>query len=156
MPFKPLDASLAPLLRPMQYLDVLQVAAIEQTVSDDPWTESIFRDCILVGYEAWVFEVQGEIVGYALLSMEADDAHILNIAIKDTWRKQGLGKKLMWHLIDLARKKQAKKVLLEVRQSNDPAISLYKKLNFINTGMRKDYYKTHDGREDAILFSLTL
>ena len=153
-------------IRRMQPEDIDQVMVIEEQVVEFPWTHSIFSDCIKVGYSCWVIvdtdtvidknkEVP-EILGYALLSMAAEEAHVLNICIKPERQGQGLGKSLMQHLIVQAKLLHAKLVYLEVRVSNDIAYDLYIKLGFIVIGERKDYYPAKDGREDALVLQLTL
>lgn len=138
-------------LREMQQSDVEGVMVIEYEVVEFPWTPSIFSDCIKVGYSCWVLDDSSEIVGYGLLSMSGMEAHILNICIKGARQRQGLGLRMMKHMVDEARKLNADSVFLEVRVSNHGAFRLYKGLGFKVIGRRKDYYPAHDGREDALV-----
>ena len=148
-------------LRTMLQADVPAVHAIEQVVSDDPWTLKIFSDCLLVGYKCFVFEEvvqdQKDIIGYGLLSIDKREAHILNVSIRADKRRQGLGIRMMHNLLRIARKYFIKKVNLEVKISNKPAIDLYKKLNFKQVGIKAGYYPLPDGsHEDALVFVLQL
>jgi len=148
-------------IRRMRSEDVDGVMLIEERVMEFPWTHNIFSDCIKVGYGCWVITDSDtvvdinkdtpEIIGYGLLSMAANEAHILNFCIKPERQNQGLGKSLMQHLIGQAKLLNAKSVYLEVRLSNNIAYDLYIKLGFKVIGNRKDYYPATNGREDAIV-----
>jgi [ribosomal protein S18]-alanine N-acetyltransferase len=144
------------ILRKMQQEDVDGVMAIENVVCEFPWTASIFSDCIKVGYSCWVLDDQKEIVGYGLLSVAAEEAHILNICIRPENQRQGLGLRMMKHLIKQSRYLNSNSVYLEVRVSNHGAYDLYRKLGFIQTSERKDYYPAKGGREDALVLTLSL
>ncbi len=138
-------------LRAMQQNDVAGVMKIEEVVMDFPWTYGIFSDCIKVGYSCWVLEDEEEIIGYGLLSMGADEAHILNVSIQPERQRQGLGRRMMQHLMEQAKLLNAASVYLEVRVSNHHAYDLYKKLGFTVIGHRQDYYPAIGGREDALV-----
>lgn len=145
-------------IRKMLPEDVPQVCSIEHAVSLDPWAEKLFYDCISVGYSCWVLAVAAtnDICGFGIISCTVGEAHVLNLAIKSDMQRQGLGKKLMVHLIQLARSLQADIIYLEVRESNLGAIALYRGLSFIEIGRRKGYYAKGKGREDAIVLALGL
>ncbi|HQZ87147.1 MAG TPA: ribosomal protein S18-alanine N-acetyltransferase [Gammaproteobacteria bacterium] len=143
------------IIRKMQQADVESVMGIEQEVVDFPWTYSIFSDCIKVGYGCWVLEDEEEVVGYGLLSVAAAEGHILNLVIKPDRHHQGLGRRLLMHLIEQAKTLKATSVYLEVRRSNEIAYDLYIKTGFIVIGERKDYYPALDGREDALVLELS-
>ena len=136
--------------------DVPAVVIIETKFSIEPWSEKLYCDCIRVGYSCWVLEQDKEVIGFGLLSCAVGEAHILNLVIDDKWQRQGLGRRMMQHLIDIAKELQAHVVYLEVRKSNLIAQNLYKNLQFIETGLRKDYYPALIGREDGITFTLQL
>jgi len=143
------------IIRRMQQDDVPSVMEIEQEVVDFPWTHSIYSDCIKVGYDCWVLDDSDEIVGYGVLSVAAAEGHILNLIIRPERQHQGLGRRMLNHLIEQAKKLQANSVYLEVRRSNTIAYDLYIKTGFIVIGERKDYYPAIDGREDALVLELT-
>ena len=136
--------------------DVPRVMEIESEVYPHPWTEGIFQDCIRVGYGCWVDEIDGQIQGYALISIAANEAHILNICISKAFQGRGFGKKLLYKLLDDAEKSDVDSVFLEVRDSNHVAIQLYEQEGFNRIGLRKAYYPGDEGREDAIVFARAL
>ena len=143
------------IIRAMQQPDVDEVMAIEVAVCDFPWTASIYSDCIKVGYSCWVLEENKVIVGYGLLSMAANEAHILNLVIKPSHQGQGLGRKMMEHLLAECQKLKANSVYLEVRLSNHRAYNLYRSMGFVEIGVRKDYYPAKGGRENALVLELS-
>lgn len=142
-----------PHLRPMQERDLDSVMAIESRVYDFPWTRGIFADCLRVGYSCWVLDQDGEILGYAVLSAGAGEAHILNICIGPDYQRQGHGTRLLNRLFDLARWHQARSLFLEVRPSNQSAVQMYEEHGFAVVGRRPNYYPASEGREDALIMS---
>jgi len=97
------------------------------------------------------------IIGFAGLWMMADEAHITNIAVREAYRRRGLGELLLISAVDLAGKMKAIMVTLEVRSSNTVAQSLYAKYGFKQVGIRKGYYIDRgyplDNREDALIMT---
>lgn len=142
--------------RTMSFEDVPRVMEIESEVYDHPWTEGIFSDCIRVGYSCWVYEIESQIEGYALISIAANEAHILNICVAKDYQGQGFGKKLLYKILDVAEQSDVDSVFLEVRDSNTVAIQLYEQEGFNRIGLRKAYYPADEDREDAIVFARAL
>lgn len=142
-------------MRRMTTADLPQVLAIEQQNYLFPWEEDIFEDCLKAGYSCWVCEELDRVLGYCLLSIAVGEAHILNISVDPAEQKQGIGRKMLQHLIDTARGR-AETVFLEVRPSNKVAIALYNDMGFNEIGIRKNYYPAENGREDAIMLALQL
>lgn len=142
-------------MRRMTVADLPQVLAIERQNYLFPWEEDIFEDCLKSGYSCWVCEELDRVLGYCLLSVAVGEAHILNISVDPAEQKQGIGRKMLQHLIDVARGR-AETVFLEVRPSNDVAIALYEDMGFNEIGIRKNYYPAENGREDAIMLALQL
>ena len=87
-----------------------------------------------------------------MLSVAAGECHILNLAIHPDWQGRGLGRKLMNRLLGLARQHQADTAFLEVRESNEAALALYRSMGFNEVGLRRSYYPALGGREDALVF----
>lgn len=95
----------------------------------------------------------GEILGFAGIIINPDCAEIMNIVVKKSERKQGVGQKLLDELINLAKETGLNSLNLEVNEKNIPAIQLYQKNGFEEIGRRKKYYNQTD---DAILFQKKL
>ena len=142
--------------RPMQMDDLDAVMAIENHAYIYPWSKAIFRDCINANYHCCVMEADGSLVGYAVFIIAVGECHILNICIQPELHGQGLGRKLLCTVHELARDSQAKCIFLEVRPSNRHAISLYESEGFNEVGIRKKYYPAKHGREDAVIFAKEL
>ena len=143
-------------LRPMQYADLDAVMAIEPAIYSHPWTRGNFADSLNAGHSAWVLSLHGEIVGYALMMLVLDEAHLLNISVAKPFQKQGWGRVLLEHMIAKAKHYKAANMFLEVRASNISAIALYENMGFNEMSVRRGYYPAHNGREDAILMGLAI
>jgi len=142
-------------LRRMTVSDLPEVLAIERKNYQFPWEEDIFKDCFKAGYSCWVCEELDKVLGYSLISIAVGEAHILNISVDPVEQKQGIGRKMLENLIEVARGK-AETIFLEVRPSNIGAIALYEDMGFNEIGIRKGYYPAENGREDAIMLALQL
>ena len=136
--------------------DLDAVHAVEIRAYEFPWTVGIFRDCLRADYPAWVMQHEGRIIGYFLMSIAADEAHVLNICIDPNFQGQGLGRQLLRALVRVARGRKAERVFLEVRPSNAGAIALYHSEGFNEIGRRPRYYPARDGREDALVMAIEL
>ncbi len=90
----------------------------------------------------------GETVGYIGIWNVCGEADIINIAVKDEYKRKGIGTFLMNYLFDFSRKNDIYALNLEVRESNTPARAFYGKCGFYECGERKNYY---DGKETAVL-----
>ena len=143
-------------LRPMQMADLDAVMVIEPTIYTHPWTRGNFSDSINSGYSAWVLEANQTIIGYALLMMVLDEAHLLNLSVAKQQQKQGLGRYLLEHMLQIAKNHKAANMFLEVRPSNISAIALYENMGFCEMAVRRGYYPALDGREDAVLMGLAI
>jgi ribosomal-protein-alanine N-acetyltransferase len=145
-----------PQLRPMTVDDLDAVMVIELAVYPYPWTRRIMADCLHVGYRCRVGEIDGILAGYGIMSTGVGEAHILNLCVVDRFRRRGLGEALLIILLDEAQALKVNDVFLEVRPSNCVALRLYERLGFNQVGVRKDYYPAAGGREDAVIFALSL
>jgi ribosomal-protein-alanine N-acetyltransferase len=149
-------SALAPVIREMRQTDVPRIAAIEREAYEFPWSSGIFRDCLLAGYTSLVTEYRGEVVAYAIMSVAAGEAHLLNLCVAMNVRRTGLGGQLLETVMERARIAGAEHMHLEVRPSNDAAIALYVKSGFERVGVRKRYYRASSGSEDAVLLARAL
>lgn len=147
-------------LRKMTNDDLDAVLDIEKRAYPFPWTEGIFADCIRVGYACWLLErempQQKQILGYMVLSIAADEMHILNICVEPTVQGQGIGRGLLEDAEQYGQNNHASMCFLEVRPSNKTALRLYISRGFNEVGIRKNYYKDNGKREDAIVMAKSL
>ena len=95
-------------------------------------------------------------IGYAVMMWVLDEAHLLNLSVLPELQRQGRGTALLMHLFGLARTRQATRMLLEVRRSNFSGQGLYLRHGFGEIGHRRRYYRSHEGREDAIVMARDL
>ena len=91
------------------------------------------------------------IVGYVGVWLLVDEAHIVAIAVREAYRRRGLGETLLAGAIEVALENRQESVTLEVRRSNEGAQALYEKYRFLKVGVRRRYYS--DNHEDAIIMS---
>ncbi|MGB5715979.1 MAG: ribosomal protein S18-alanine N-acetyltransferase [Gammaproteobacteria bacterium] len=143
-------------IRPLQDEDLQQVIEIERQSYPHPWTQIIFGDCLQAGYSCWVCGRRGIIEAYGILSVAVGESHLLNICVRPESRQQGIGRKLLRHLVSVARRHEAEVIFLEVRISNTTARALYEDEGFNELGSRRDYYPAGDSREDALILARVL
>jgi len=143
-------------LRPMTADDLPAVMAIETQIYAFPWTEGNFHDSLAAGYHCWAYAREGELVGYAVLMLAADEGHLLNLSISATKQNQGYGGMLLRRICELGRGLGARLIFLEVRPSNLAGLRLYERHGFERVGLRRDYYPAPQGREDALTYSFLL
>lgn len=148
------------IIRKMVVADVPAVCMIDEAVDIMPWSAKLLTDCINVGYECWVLTQNLLIIGFGIMSYGANEAHLLKLAIHPDHHRRGLGQQLLQYLLHLAKSHGSEEIFLEVRVSNDVAIKLYEKNNFVEIGMRKGYYpaneQTGHPAEDALTMALPL
>lgn len=140
-------------LTPMTAGHIPQIAAIERACFSHPWSEDMLRE-VLWNDAAVMVAAEGEdgaVLGYAGLQAVLDEGYIDNIAVAPACRRQGVADALMSAFVRFGRANLAF-LTLEVRESNAPAIALYRKHGFRAMGRRKNYYD--DPKEDAIIMTL--
>ncbi|MBQ7223133.1 MAG: ribosomal protein S18-alanine N-acetyltransferase [Erysipelotrichaceae bacterium] len=139
------------MIRKARKADLEAILGIEQRCFKHPWN----RDQYLYEMnenpycQLWVMERDGKVIGFYDLWLIFEQAEIANIAIDVPWQHHGLGEQLMQHLENLARENGCETIGLEVRVSNQRAISLYERSGFFIVNTRPGYYKDPDGFEDA-------
>lgn len=143
-------------LRAMRWEDLPFVLQVEYLAYEFPWTEGIFRDCLRAGYCCRILEDKGRFAGHGVMAVAVGECHLLNVCIHPHYQRRGLGRQLLVHLLDVARKGHARVALLEVRRSNRAAYALYSELGFNEIGLRKNYYPGRHGREDALILARDL
>lgn len=141
---------------PIYLRHVALVGTMERRNYDFSWTDGIFRDCLKAGYTCQMVLLDNDMIGYGIMQVAADEAHILNLCIDEPYQRQGFARLLLEHLVQQAGQRRAHTVFLEVRPSNPRAIDLYERSGFNEVGLRKGYYDSAKGREDAIVMARNL
>jgi ribosomal-protein-alanine N-acetyltransferase len=136
--------------------DVRSIIDIERSAYPFPWSEGIFRDCIRVGYTCRVLDLDGQVIGYGVMSVGAGEAHILNLCVREEFRSVGFGRRLLDYMLDRGAAAGMTEAFLEVRPSNLSAIRLYTSMGFEQVGVRRGYYQAAAGREDAAVLRLVI
>lgn len=135
---------------PMNHEHISQIAALESACFSDPWSENAFFSELSNPLSLWLVAVDGQrVAGYVGSQAVIDMADVMNVAVDPQYRRQGIAEHLMDELINQLRGKGVNALLLEVRVSNTPAISLYEKLGFYQVGIRPNYY--FKPKEDALI-----
>ncbi len=129
--------------------DIKRVVEIEHECFSDPWSERLFLEALNEpNIEIYMAETEENVMGFLVLSIGYDDMNIDNIAVSCAHRRKGVAKKLLTFAHE---KYKDRNFLLEVRESNEPAINLYKSLGYECVGFRKRYY--HNPEEGAVLMT---
>ncbi|WP_071461368.1 ribosomal protein S18-alanine N-acetyltransferase [Bacillus massilinigeriensis] len=137
--------------RSMTLKDIDSIYEIESRSFATPWSKEAFYNELIKNQFAvyTVVDVDNKTVGYGGMWIIIDEAHVTNIALYPEFRGHGLGEALMRRMMDIAKERGVRTMTLEVRVSNEPAKSLYRKLGFSDGAIRKQYYT--DNMEDAIV-----
>lgn len=142
--------------RRMRMADLPAVAQLEKSLYAFPWSLGNFRDSVTAGYDCWTVTHGETVIGYAVLMVALDEAHLLNFAVASEWQNQGVGRGFLRHMVDVAKLAGSQIVYLEVRPSNLPARHLYRSMGFQQIAIRPEYYPAASGREDALFLGLSL
>jgi len=135
---------------PMEERHVSQIAALERRCFSDPWSEASIRSELENPLSLWLVAEHGDaLLGYAGSQTAADLSDMMNLAVAPEYRRMGIGKRLISELTEELRRRGSEALALEVRASNDPAISLYEAMGFSRAGVRPGYY--FHPREDAVI-----
>ena len=134
----------------MQPEHVAAVVEMERQCFSDPWSEKSVASELDNPLSLWLIaEADGVVAGYVGSQTVLDSADMMNLAVSQDFRRQGIGEQLVNSLTDALAEKGVKTHLLEVRISNEPAKQLYQKLGFEIVGKRPRYYEKP--REDALI-----
>jgi len=130
-----------------------EIVAIENDCMPVPWLRQDLLECALAKDKLYLCAiVDNRVVGYAGLWQTLLEGHITNIAVLPPFQRKGIGSLLLSRLIDAGISRGITKFILEVRESNHAAISLYERFGFQVTGIIKGYY--YDNGEDALTMAL--
>lgn len=155
------------IIRPATLDDVTAIMRLDQGSNPHPWSATLIEEA-LVSRVNWVIEASLEkhdtntqynettLVGWLTASLLFEQSELEQIVVDQTQRRQGLAKQLLSAWIEQTAAKGVVEYLLEVRESNEGAIQLYRSLGFKEVGRRKHYYATEQGKEAACLFTLTV
>ena len=156
---------------PMQIADLDAVLEIESISHLHPWTRGNFSDSLAAGHWAYCIRPQLDQVikgsyldpailwAYCILFPAVDELHLLNITVSPKLRKLGLGSRMMAAIEGVAAQQSIPRIILEVRPSNNAAVSLYQKLGYEQIGIRKNYYPADPKlgtREDALVMAKSI
>jgi ribosomal-protein-alanine N-acetyltransferase len=144
----------APRLLAMREEDLDEVLAIENAIYTHPWTRGNFGDSLRAAYDCRTWRLEGELLGYFVLMVAAGEAHLLNLSIAARHQRSGHGSALLREALELARRRSARSLFLEVRPSNLAAQALYRRFGFRRIAVRRGYYPAHFGREDALVYTV--
>lgn len=126
------------------------VAALEAACFSMPWSERSIAGELNNSLALWLVAVEnGKLLGYIGSQSVLDEADVMNVAVDPDFRRKGIAVVLVESLIEMLMKSGVRCLTLEVRAGNDPAISLYEKLGFIQVGRRPGYYQKP--KEDALI-----
>jgi ribosomal-protein-alanine N-acetyltransferase len=140
-------------LRRLTLADLAAIERIERRAYPTPWSRSMFAgelaktSSICLG--AVDTDADEALIAYLIISRYADAWHVMNVAVHEDYREQGVATKLLNRLFELTAADDRRGYTLEVRVSNSGAIKLYEKLGFVPRGIRRGYYT--DNREDALI-----
>ena len=142
-------------VRAMQQSDIDSVYAIELAAHRAPWGSNILSDCVLVGYDCRVLEVDTasgfEIASYVISRYNENTCHVLNLCVAPALQGKGYGRHLLQNVIDSPAKEVVNTMTLEVRPSNHVALRLYQNMGFEQVAIKRGYYRDADGIEDGVV-----
>ena len=134
------------IIRPMRLADIEAVTTLEACIFRDAWSAPMFRAELTAPHRAWIVaEDGGEVVGYGGVGVfAATDAHLMNLAVAESLRGQGIARRLLTSIRGAAAAMGAGRITLEVRPSSIAAIALYESAGFVHEGTRPGYYDDED------------
>jgi [ribosomal protein S18]-alanine N-acetyltransferase len=140
-------------VRPAGVDDVEAVVQLElESFPDDAWTSAYLRSAAegqLPTVRLLVAEVEGEVVGHAIVSIVFEVAELQRIAVGPSYRRRGLAREILASVARGAAEQGAERLLLEVRETNKPALALYASAGFAEIDRRPRYYR--DGTDGIVL-----
>ncbi len=121
--------------------EIEEVASLEKTVFTHPWTYEMILASVESEYDrVKTITVEGRLIGYVIYSVVCDSTDLLRVAVDPDERRHGVGAELLEFMLKDCADRAVENIFLEVRESNFPAISLYKKYGFVEISRRKKYY----------------
>ncbi|WP_157729704.1 ribosomal protein S18-alanine N-acetyltransferase [Bacterioplanes sanyensis] len=136
--------------------ELAAIMDIERRAHSHPWSEAVMVQYLQRPASVWVLQQGGALLGHAVIRVIAGEGELLTIAVDPKHHGQGFGQQLLRAVLQQFIQQGAEQCFLEVRRSNTPAIDLYERVGFACAGVRKDYYPSAHGREDALIYCLDL
>ena len=137
-------------------VDIPALAALEKDCFPRPWSGPAYAESLARpgtgGFTATRIN-KDLFTGFVFFGIITDEMHIYKLAVAESYRHRGIGTRLMTAAMELAYRREIRRILLEFRESNRPASRFYRKLGFFASGRRNQYY---DNQEDAILMTKTM
>jgi ribosomal-protein-alanine N-acetyltransferase len=156
----------------MTRADISAIERIESAAYEDAWPARLFEKELSNGFAQYLVAVEertdpppagpisalkraitggssGSLVGFMGVWYMVDQLHLVTIAVDPGWQGRGIGQRLLLECFDLAYEADLNEIVLEVRETNDRARTLYESFGFRKAGELKDYYK--DNHETAIV-----
>lgn len=139
----------------MNHDHVAHVAELERLCFSDPWSEKSVSSELENPLSLWLVALEGNTVaGYIGSQTVPDESDMMNVAVHPDFRRKGIGEALVLELSRQLKDRGSQSLTLEVRASNESAKNLYAKLDFVQVGCRKNYYR--NPREDALILKKML
>ena len=134
-------------IQEMSLNDLEKIKDILISDFDDFWNYNILKEELESPNSKYIIAKtnDGEIIGFTGIKVLVDNADIMNIVVKKSWRNQGVGNLLLNNLISICKDLNLLSLSLEVNEDNLPAIHLYEKVGFKQVGLRKNYYQDKNG-----------
>jgi ribosomal-protein-alanine N-acetyltransferase len=135
------------------HLDAMMT--IEKQCHSHPLTEKLMRSCLSGRYSAFGLYSEDTLVAFYIVEQAGPDYTLMDICVTPNQQGKGLARIMIKHLQAFVASHNGENIFLEVRASNERAISLYEQSDFIEYSIRKDYYPAENGKEDAVLMMFT-
>lgn len=145
---------MTPLIEPLVDAQEIEgVLEVENASFTNPWTREMYEAELEHGARSHFLlaKEQGRIVGFCSYWFVVDELHINNLAVLPTYRGQGIASAILERLLADGQRARTQRILLEVRQSNEPARRLYERFGFVVGGVRRGYY-THPSEDALVLW----
>jgi ribosomal-protein-alanine acetyltransferase len=141
------------LIRNARESDINVILSIEKQCFSMPHTREQLVSCLDESMHVFPVAVRedGSVLGYVEMTVIVDEGYISNVAVAQPFRRQGIADSLLGYLINYGIESSLSFITLEVRESNDAAISLYKNHNFKIAGFQRNYYT--EPKENAIIMT---
>jgi ribosomal-protein-alanine N-acetyltransferase len=135
----------------IEHRHIKEIARLEKECFSTPWSEQTIEDAFKTGTRFFVAQKDNSVLGYVGISAILDEGYITNVAVLPEARQQGVASALLNSLFEFAKENSLSFISLEVRESNNAAISLYQKFGFKTEGKRKNFYSAP--QEDALIMT---